>query len=108
MDPLSLNRGGASTSACPVGSRLPDWALVVRSASEDAGIQDHHGSGLPGAISRFTVHVPRVYFLGHSGGGPNAPEKIVRYFDLLSILFVVLSVGGFFLLKNVGHWSFGV
>lgn len=35
--------------------------------------------------------------------GPAIKEKIDRYFDLLSIVFVVLLVGGFFVLKIVRH-----
>ena len=58
------------------------------------------GASLFGRAGRFLIVSSLFYFFG-----PWAKKFIDRYFNLLTIIFAILLIGGFIALKFLGGWQ---
>ena len=75
---------------------IPYKVFTITAGAVHADFWEFFAASVIGRSSRFFILGTLIYFFGE-----NIKLFIDKYFDLLSILFVVLLVGGFILIKYV-------
>jgi len=77
---------------------LPYKVFTIAAGTCSVALAPFVAASVVGRSARFFMVAGLIQLFG-----PAIKEKIDRYFDVLSIAFVVLLVGGFFVLKAVRH-----